>query len=533
MMYHNTGVLLAAVVGLGVSGSVPGQDAVEPATPAAMRVAVTVDLGRDLGQNYGTLFEAVDEQGRVVAGGGFPGLYNTTCRNDRRSLQFYVRPPHDRSRPVPQALPRFSQDTGVYIGDINGRMYALGQQVATRVQAWDSAAGRWEVAPEYANAALRSGDGTMHLGDGELSFRNNRIEYNHQQILAAPEKESIHHVYYALGHLFFFHDRPGEAADGGFTRVCALPWVPGQNSLPNLSKAIAQPTARPHETTWAWGQAKGNVLTVTNWGSVLAFDGKAWHLLRAYDGNSYQVYSMLNYYDRLLLGHYPSGCLFKYDGETVKPKENWPPRIPGVAGYAREAQATALYRGDLYATVWPWAELWRYDRNAGQWVAIGRMFTRPPVTNKVGHPFEAEIVAYNATHRTTHVTNEWGQRATSLAVAGDTLYIGTSNKGGSPRPADYTFIDDAALKEYGQVLRLRLPGHLSCQVRWVKGPTTFQFVVAEGQMRVLQDGRELARSTLEPALVAGLRGAKITWGKGLFGPLAGTLLNRYPATGAN
>ena len=52
-------------------------------------------------------------------------------------------------------------------------------------------------------------------------------------------------------------------------------------------------------------------------------------------------------------------------------------------------------------------------------------------------------------------------------------------------------------------------------------------------MRVLQDGSELARSTLAPTLVAGLRGAKITWGRGLFGPLAGTLLNRYPATGAN
>jgi hypothetical protein len=156
---------------------------------------------------------------------------------------------------------------------------------------------------------------------------------------------------------------------------------------------------------------------------------------------------------------------------------------------------------------------------------IGRMFTRPPVTDKVGHPFEAEIVAYNATHRTGNVTNEWGQRATSLAVSGDTLYIGTSNKGGSVRPADYTFIDDAALNEYGRVLRLRLPGHLSCQVRWVNGPTTFQFVVAGGQMRILQDGKELARSTLEPTLVAGLQGAKITWGKGLFGPLAGTLLS--------
>ncbi|NLY02659.1 MAG: hypothetical protein GXY83_41925 [Rhodopirellula sp.] len=486
-----------------------------------MRLIIQVDFDKDTGQNFGTLFEAVDAQGRVVAGAGFPGLYNTTCRNDRRSLQFYVRPAQDTGRMVPEMLPRFSGDTGVYIGDINGRMYAMGQRVATRVQAWDDAAGRWEVAPEYANAALRNGDGIMHLGDGQLSFRNSRIEYNGQLVLAASEKESLHHAYYAQGHLFFFHDRPGKTKDGAFTRVCALPWVPDQAAPPDLATAICEPTYSLHETTWAWGQLCAKVITVTNWGTVLVFDGEHWTTLRKHDGKSYQVYSMLNYYDRLLLGHYPSGCLFEYDGQTVKATENWPPRIPGVTGYAREAQATALYRGDLYATVWPWAELWRYDRNAGQWLAVGRMFTRPPVTDKVGHPFEAEIVAYNALHGTKNVINDWGQRATSLAVADGALYVGTSNKGGSPRPVDYTFIDDAALEEYGRVWRLRLPGHLSAQVRWVNGPTTFEFVVTAGEMRLLQDGLVLDSTVLDATLASGVRGAKFTLGEGLFGRLAG------------
>jgi hypothetical protein len=232
---------------------------------------------------------------------------------------------------------------------------------------------------------------------------------------------------------------------------------------------------------------------------------------------------MLNYYDRLLLGQYPSGCLFEFDGEEVQPREDWPPCIPGVAKRAREAQAMALYRGDLYAGVWPWAELWRYDRNAKQWSAIGRMFTRPPVTDKVVHPFEAEIVAYNAAHGKNNVINDWGQRLTSLAVAGDTMYAGTSNKGGTPRPADYTFIDDEILKEYGQVLRLRRPGHLCGQVQWAKGPTTFQFLVADGQMRLVQDGRELASAPLDRCLAAGLKDAKIAWGSGMFGPLEGKI----------
>lgn len=29
---------------------------------------------------------------RVLAGAGFQGLYNTTCRADRLALQFFVRP---------------------------------------------------------------------------------------------------------------------------------------------------------------------------------------------------------------------------------------------------------------------------------------------------------------------------------------------------------------------------------------------------------------------------------------------------------
>ena len=485
--------------------------------PDVLDISVKVDFGQDLGQNFGTLFEAVDAQGRTVAGAGFPGLYNTTCRNDRRGLQFFVRPVQDGTQPQMDVLPRFSEDTGVYIGDINGHMYAVGNRVATQVRAWNPSAGMWET--KYGETPLRKGDGEMHLGDGLLTFRDDRIEYGGKLILAAPKGESIHHVYYALGHLFFFHDRPGEEKDGAFTRVCALPWAPGQAA--DLADAIVRPTTTLHETTWAWGQVKGKVLTVTNWGCVLAFDGKGWQTLRERDGKSYQVYAALNYYDRLLLGHYPSGSLHEYDGEVLTQREKWPPAMPGVATTAREAQSLALYRGELYTGVWPWAELWRYDRESDRWSLTRRLFTRPPLTDEVAHPYEAEILAYNAAHNAKNVWNDWGQRATSMAVAEDALYIGTSNKGGAPHPPDYTFIDDAALAEYGLVHRMRLPGHLSCQVRWVNGPTTFRFRVADGRMRVSQDGVEIATAAIDSATA--LKIARITWGNGMFGPLAGKL----------
>ncbi|HOX39633.1 MAG TPA: hypothetical protein PL033_16755 [Candidatus Brocadiia bacterium] len=499
-----------------------GQDRPEPVSHC--KVTVVVDFGQDQGQNFGALFEAVDAQDRAVAGAGFQGLYNTTCRNDRRGLQFFARPAKDSASPQIESLPRFSQDPGVYIGDINGRVYALGQRVDQLARSWDPAAGRWEVATEYADSPLRNGDGQMRLGDGLLTFRNNRIEYDGAIVLAAPEKEYVHHVYYALGHLFFFHDRPGEAKDGGFTRVCALPWTPGQTAPADLSKAIARPTTNLHETTWAWGQINGRVLTVTNWGTVLAFDGREWHTLRECDGKSYQVYSMLNYYDRLLFAHYPSGCVHECDGEKLTPRENWPPPMPGAAAWSREAQSLALYRGDLYTGVWPWGELWRLDRADGRWSLARRLFSRPPVTDKVGHPFEAEIAAWNAANNAKNVINDWGQRATSIAVAGDSMFIGTSNKGGLLRLPEYDFIDDETLAQYGLVHRMTLPGHLSCQMRWINGPTVFEFIISDRRMSVRQDGAELGSIPIDLDLSAGLRAAKITWGNGLYGPLAGKIL---------
>lgn len=488
-----------------------------------MDVTLEVDFGEDTGQNFGTLFEATDSQGRVVAGAGFLGLYNTMFRADRRTLHAFVRPPEESETMPFERLPRYSADNGIYVGDMEGRLCALAQREERRLHFWDPKTHQWEIAPPFAGTPLRNGDGRMALGNGILTFINNQADFNGTPILTPPTEGSYHHFYYALGHLFFYHDRPAPA--GSPARIYACPWKPGQGPI-NLEQAKVQVLTVPNETTWAFGQLPGCVLTVTNQGGVHRFDGKEWKTLRQPDGTSYQVYSMLNYADRLLLGHYPSGCLYEFDGEQVKPMENFPPRMPGVVGYAREAQSTTLYRGDLYVGVWPWGEVWRYDRNASQWLFVGRTFTRPAPTEQVGHPFEAEIKAYNAEHGTNIVFNEWGQRVTSLAVVGDSLYIGTGNKGGiAPHPG-FTFLTPEVLREYGQVLRLRMPGHLTGPVKWTQGPTRFRFLIRQGRLHLFQDGHEIAATAIPPSFVAGLRGAHITWGKGVFGPLMGTLRQR-------
>ncbi len=93
-----------------------------PAGPPFLRVTMQADLGEDLGQNPGTLFEAYDGSGRPVVGAGFLGAYNTYYRSDRHVVHFYVRTPV--VAPAVTTLPRPTPDSGAYIFDADGTLYA-------------------------------------------------------------------------------------------------------------------------------------------------------------------------------------------------------------------------------------------------------------------------------------------------------------------------------------------------------------------------------------------------------------------------
>ena len=70
----------------------------------------TVDLGRDGGQPFGSLFEARDAKGRLVAGAGFEEVYNTRFRSNRHTVQFFVRPAKGGDRFRIERLPHPDMD---------------------------------------------------------------------------------------------------------------------------------------------------------------------------------------------------------------------------------------------------------------------------------------------------------------------------------------------------------------------------------------------------------------------------------------
>ena len=508
---------IALIVSLLVSACAAPQAREKP----LMQITTTVDLGEDRGQNFGTLFEARDTDGRVVYGAGFAGLYNTFFRMDRYTLQFFVRGA-DEEATFEKLPPPPSEDGGNYLFDLDGRVYQFSPYRDRTARWWNDQAADWQVDDSFGHRSTGGGEGKMRVAGKFLQFRRGEAWYDGEQILSRPGSGRYHHFYYALGHLAFFHDN--RAADPPYSRLFAAPWVPGTGPV-DLGKAVTLDLRYPGEGSFAIGQFGSEVIVSSNLGGVYAFDGSQWKVLRpSQKGVSYQLYSMLNWYDKLLMAQYPTGHLFEYDGKQIRHLKDWPPVMPGVSNHAREAQTTCIYGGDLYVGVWPWSELWRYDAHEDTWHFVKRMFEHPPITDAMVHPWDDKIAAVNKTREQQIAGNNWGQRVTGLSPMGDALYISVSAKGCSPRDEGLEFLqDDDVWNEYRTVHRMRKPGCAAGSIQWTGKPIELQFTVTADRLSIAQDGRELASAPMTPKLAAGVKDARIEWGTGMFGPLRGTI----------
>ncbi|MCC7493102.1 MAG: hypothetical protein IT204_12165 [Fimbriimonadaceae bacterium] len=472
---------------------------------------LTVDRGEDRGQNFGSLFEVTSTDGKLTIGAGFAGVYNTYLRPDRHVLQCYVR---DDSAPAlqRQALPRAGGLAGAYLFDLDGALHATVEDV----RRYDGA--QWVKQPTTHGGRIR-------IGAQLVLFDNNSIVHDQQTILGAPPQGSYVRFYYAQGCWFYYHVHRGpggyrayQSDDDGFSKLCVSPWRPGDGPLdPAQAKAFTLPVVG--EVPFAWGQLGGEVLTCSNIGGLYAYDGRQWRTLRQPDLKvSYQVYSMLNYHDRLLLGQYPSGRLFEYDGRTVRELAAAPPVMPGVSGASREAQTTTIYGGRLYVGVWPWGELWRQDQPGAPWELAARLFDEPAPTDATTHPYENECRAAGL------VLNQYGQRVTSLLPHGADLVASTSAKDPCRYDPKLLVLGDDKWQAYGQIYRLTAPGNLSAPLTWTAGPTALRLSIDTTGLRMEQDGRLLGHSPLPAALLTRLRQATwqpVRWQQGVFGTFGG------------
>ncbi len=495
------------------------QEPVKTSEDSAVEITVGIDRGEDLGQNFGSLFEVRTKDGAFTLGAGFSGLYNTYHRSDRHTVHFFIRPANTVRDQTSKQLPRPSDLAGTYLFSQDGKLHADGPEL----KVWNPAEKRWEADAVQQRARMR-------LGNNLLVFDGSRVEFNGQEILSEPNEGRYYRFYYTHGHLFFYHTywadqegyRPYAADAQGYSKLYACPWHPGDGAA-NLAKAIVMTLPFVGENPFAYGQLHDDVLTCSNIGGLYAFNGREWRTI--VDGDlktSYQIYSMLNFQDRLLMGQYPTGELFEFDGESVQQLEGWPPRMPGVSGSAREAQTTAIYGGELFVGVWPWGEIWNYHPDLEQWTFVKRAFTHPTVTDSTTHPYENECKALGV------VINQWGQRVTSLIPLGPSLMVSTSAKWPCAWEPKFDFVAGDQWKEYGAVIEMKIPGHLSAPLVWTAGATELHFRIEDNCMSIQQDRNPPVRVELGDALSGILTSTKefeeITWEQGIYGKFRGASL---------
>lgn len=476
-------------------------------------VSVTVDFGKDLGQNFGTLFEAHDGNGRRVFGAGFAGAFNSYHRAERCKVQFYVRPRVKTQAYSMQRLPRFSPATGAYVYGLGAGVYAQTQgDDYKQINQLDG--DQWK----KVKPAHFSGQSGAQVRGAVLESRGDRIYHGDQLVLAPPDdNDRVFRPYYGQGHICFYHriiDADGKIAGH---ECVAIPWNAYDGQPADWSRAIAIPLVSEREFPYGWGQLGNEVLNCSNWGALLAFDGKRWKTLVAADmKTSYQIYAMINYHDKLYMAQYPTGFLIEYDGTNVTVMKDWPPAPPGASTSVREAQTTMIYRGELLVGVWPWSELWRLDPDTGGWTFVQRMFTHPKLHAIPVHPYEKQSVAAGM------VLNVMGQRLTSMTPTGGDLIVGTSSKNGATIARDkLAFLTDAQRDEYGAVYRMHMPGNLAAVMTWKDEPTTLRFVAEGGSMTIYQDGSVMGACDVDPALLSDLSAVTVQSGRGVFGPFGG------------
>jgi len=285
--------------------------------------------------------------------------------------------------------------------------------------------------------------------------------------------------------------------------------------------------------TYVFGDAGGNVVAVTNWGDVLIHGPEGW-CRTADDGEGFacppagappapqpeqprgfQFYSSIKYRGETLLGRWPGGQLYRFDGMRLAPYEDSPPLPAGGVTDQAEAQSMANYCGDLYVGYWPRGAVWVRSLDDGTWSKLGRMFT---------HPLEAEpSIPYLGSEPEGTPSAFLGQRVTALVLKGERLYLTTSNlrewHAEVPVPE---FLSQEQIDEYGAVYALHRPGCVTAQLdEHGGGRLHFDF---EPSRISIRQGRRLLAQIPNPGFMPSPQDEIVRWSP-VFGEAVATVLS--------
>lgn len=228
----------------------------------------------------------------------------------------------------------------------------------------------------------------------------------------------------------------------------------------------------PGTFPYCYAAANGAVVVCSNWGEVLLYKDEKW-VRMSVDGDIYskhspcvfkpdekepplstargiQFYCSVVFEGQTLLGVFPTGCIYVFDGSTLRPWAHQPwkalERNPNDwRDYSSfELQSLAVFCGDLYAGFWPKGEIWRFSSKTKTWHFVTSLFTPYDI-----QPFrDKNFFGVQGCHFLR-------QRICSMVPYGDGLYVSTGNY--NAWPADYRIegMSQKTMDEYGAVYKIQ------------------------------------------------------------------------------
>ncbi|MGN6309936.1 MAG: hypothetical protein ACTHNN_10295 [Xanthobacteraceae bacterium] len=217
------------------------------------------------------------------------------------------------------------------------------------------------------------------------------------------------------------------------------------------------------EGTWSYdfAAANGAVIAVTNYGDALLFRDGNWCRMSRRDDTyrcdpnepivleprQVQFYSSIRFKGKTLLGEWPTGRIYEFDGKKLRPTDNQPPFATGKPiGY--EAQTLAVFCNDLYVGYWPTGEIWRLRAN--EWSRAVALFPPPRDTNT--------FIPYRDRTEPAPLDGFYGRRVTALVPHNGSLFAATSNLRDWGRDYTSPILSSAEAEKYGAIYRLDVKG---------------------------------------------------------------------------
>jgi hypothetical protein len=286
-----------------------------------------------------------NKNGDIIGGAGFVEAYSTHIRGNNRVLSFYFKKPGGTSRIVAAGKP-FPEGASTRLYFDGNDLLALGSDVRRY------SGGTWTVSDD---PAVDSPIGFQSVGSMQLKYGIHCILAGDQTLLRGDP--CCLYPYLSDGKLYVVEWQ----YESMQTRLLTYHWQSDDTKpLDGEPDAVLLLPTKRQCTCPAIGNFRGDLLLGTYDGDVFKItDGGITNIASKEMRGGSQIYSMIHYLDKLVIGTCPSGRLFEYDGTSIKPFTPPLPKPDKAHPFNREAQTLSIYCGDLYAGCWPWGNLWR------------------------------------------------------------------------------------------------------------------------------------------------------------------------------